>query len=121
MVDADAQLDGEDKDFVSTSKPYSREIYLSSDRGIELKNVSSSMKGKEINGEFIGLWKVNKKGALIVKSTLEKLSSHPNFKKMNCGDLFNEIVKEHKIAVKYIRGSWIDIDNLKDLLKAGEF
>ena len=39
---------------------------------------------------------------------------------MTCTDLFNEIAKEHTIAVKYISGAWLDVDTLVDLQNAGK-
>ena len=65
------------------------------------------------------MWKVNKKGAELVLTTLEKLSKQQGFEQMTTTNLFNEIVKTRPIAVKYIKGSWIDVDSIVDLHKAG--
>ncbi len=117
VVDADCKKSGEDKDFVKASKKYSRKNF----RGTAMfKKMSSDMKKKNINGEFIGLWKVNKHGAAVVKNTLDKLSEEEDFNKMTCTDLFNAIAKDHPIAVKYISGAWLDIDTLVDFQNAGK-
>ena len=117
VVDADFEyLPGMDKDFVITSKPCSRKLY---DETVSFIKMSSTFAQNEICGEFIGLWKVNKKGAEIVRETLDKLSKEPNFSQMTTTDLFNRIVKNHSIAVKFIKGSWIDVDTIVDLHKAG--
>mgnify|MGYP000326075202 CR=1 FL=1 len=117
IVDADYEA-GEDKDFVSVSQPYSRNLYL---RDVQFITMSSSLEPNRIAGEFIGLWKVSQKGSEIVKEALEKLYGERDFKTMTLTHLFNEIVKSHPIAVKYIKGSWLDIDTIVDLQKAGEF
>jgi phosphoenolpyruvate phosphomutase len=117
IVDADYEyIDRQDKDLVITSKPYSKKLY---DETVSFIKMSSDIKREEINGEFIGLWKVNNAGAKIVKYTLDKLSKQQGFEQMTTTNLFNEIVKKHPIAVKYIKGSWIDVDSIVDLLKAG--
>ncbi len=82
--------------------------------------MSSTLKGAEIVGEFIGLWKVNKTGAAQITKALDKLSKSPDFKSMTCTDLFNEVAKENTIAVKYISGAWLDVDTLVDLQNAGK-
>ena len=73
------------------------------------KKMGATLARKDIFGEFIGLWKVNQTGASQVLNALEKLSKSSDFKSMTCTDLFNEIAKEHTIAVKYISGAWLDV------------
>jgi phosphoenolpyruvate phosphomutase len=117
IADADYEyIDGQDKDYIITSKPCSRKFY---DETGNFVRMSSNFTKEEICGEFIGLWKVTKKGAEIVKNALEKLSQKPGFEQMTTTELFNEMVKKHPIAVKYIKGSWIDVDTIVDLHKAG--
>ncbi|HYI79196.1 MAG TPA: phosphoenolpyruvate mutase [Chryseolinea sp.] len=117
VVDADCEEDGLDKDFVSASEKYDRTNYLGTS---VFKRMGTTLARKDIFGEFIGLWKVNQTGATQVVNALEKLSKSDNFKSMTCTDLFNEITKEHTIAVKYISGAWLDVDTLVDLQNAGK-
>ena len=74
--------------------------------------MSSTHQENRINGEFIGLWKVNKKGAAIVKNMLDILSQRPDFKSLTLCDLFNEIAKKHTVSVRFIKGFWLDIDSI---------
>ncbi|WP_045519159.1 phosphoenolpyruvate mutase [Neobacillus niacini] len=117
IVDADVQTISNDKDFVSTNIPYSKKLYSST---VEFIKMSGNMEVNEINGEFIGLWKVTKNGAGIVKRAIAELTERHDFKNLTLADLFNHISTNHPIAVKYIKGSWLDIDTIKDLQKAGE-
>jgi phosphoenolpyruvate phosphomutase len=117
VVDADCEEDGLDKDFVSASEKYDRTNYLGTS---VFKKMGSTLARKDIFGEFIGLWKVNQTGAAQVLNALEKLSKSSDFKSMTCTDLFNEIAKDHTIAVKYISGAWLDVDTLVDLQNAGK-
>jgi len=118
IVDADVEIGGRERDYVSTDIPYSRKLYSGSVRFVKM---SVDLKPEEIHGEFIGLWKVTKTGAVIVKKALAELSERPDFKQLTLADLFNHIVAFHPIAVKYIKGSWLDIDTIRDLRKAGDW
>jgi len=117
VVDADFEEEGVDKDLIAATERYDRKNYLGTS---VFKKMNSDLNKDEVFGEFIGLWKVNQTGAAVVVKTLEKLSKSPDFKSMTCADLFNEIAKEHTIAVKYISGAWLDVDTLVDLQKAGK-
>lgn len=118
IVDADIEENGDYRDYIKADKPYAKTLFLET---ASLEEASHSLDSERIDGEFIGLWKVNRKGAQIVKDTLESLAAKDNFKQLRMSDLFNEIAaQDHRIAVKYIKGSWLDIDNIIDLQKAGE-
>jgi phosphoenolpyruvate phosphomutase len=117
IVDADVETISNDKDFVSTNIPYSKKLYSST---VQFIKMSGDLKAEEIHGEFIGLWKVSKNGSSIVKKALEELSKRADFKQLTMADLFNHISSSHPIAVKYIKGSWLDIDTIRDLQKAGD-
>ncbi|MEQ8925507.1 MAG: phosphoenolpyruvate mutase [Fulvivirga sp.] len=116
IVDADSKKPTGDKDLVRASKKYSKKNFRGTAKfksmGVELD--------KKAHGEFIGLWKVNSAGSTIVKQALDTLSKEKNFKQMTCTDLFNEIAKEHTIAVKYISGAWLDVDTMVDYQEAGK-
>lgn len=115
IVDADSKK-GRDKDLVKTSKKYSKKNFRATAKFKQMGNTTE----KKAHGEFIGLWKVNKHGAKIVRKTLETLSRQVGFREMTCTDLFNHIANEHSIAVKYISGAWLDVDTLVDLQEAGK-
>jgi phosphoenolpyruvate phosphomutase len=115
VVDADYEHTDDKQDFVSTDIKYSKKIYF---EGVKLEDISNSLPKDKITGEFIGLWKVSGKGGDIVRKALETLSKNPDFKNMSMVDLFREIIKESRIAVKFIKGSWLDIDTIVDLERA---
>jgi phosphoenolpyruvate phosphomutase len=118
IVDADWTKNTQDIDYVQTNIPYSKRVFPSQ---IGFIKMSNTMKDKDINGEFIGLWKVSGKGAEYVHASLEKLSRRKDFKEMTTVDLFNDLVKRAKVSVKFIKGSWLDIDTIVDLQKSEKF
>lgn len=117
IVDADFHKNCDYRDFVTASEPYSKKLYA---RPVKLQAMSSTLEEENIHGEFIGLWKVNENGARVVKETLAVLAQRRDFNKLRMSDLFNALVKRHPVAVKYVMGSWLDIDDIVDLQKAGE-
>lgn len=117
IVDADVETITNDRDLVMTNTPYSKKIYSST---VQFVKMSGNLKDKEIHGEFIGLWKVTKNGSNLVKKALADLSERKDFMQLTLADLFHHISLSHKIAVKYIKGSWLDIDTIRDLQKAGD-
>lgn len=118
IVDADYQLEGQNKDFVITSEPYSKKLYSQT---VEFKKMSSTLDKDEINGEFIGVWKVSGKGAQVVKQVMERMYTREDFKQLTVTDLFNQVIEICPIAVKYIKDSWLDVDTIVDLQRAGDF
>jgi len=117
MVDADWERSESFTDYVKADSPYSKTVFQ---ENVSLVKMSHSLYNDEICGEFIGLWKVSGSGSNKVKKALERLAGEPDFKRKRMSDLFNELIKETSVAVKYIKGSWMDVDDAIDLQKAGE-
>ncbi len=117
IVDSDVEQSEGYTDFVRTNTPYDRKQF---NQAVYLEEMSTNLKQTSVNGEFIGLWKVNEKGAEIIKKAIAELSQSIDFEQLRLSDLFNYVVKNNKVGVCFIRGSWLDIDNMIDLHKAGE-
>lgn len=118
IVDADTEIEASYKDYVVTNNPYDKKQF---EQEVSLQRMSSELTTDDINGEFIGLWKINEIGLEKVKLAINKLSKNQDIKKLRLSDLFNHLVTNTDVTVKYIRGSWTDIDNIIELQKAGEF
>ena len=118
VVDADFEENSNYHDYVTTNQPYSKRNFLLDTR---LEKIGSDLQKETINGEFIGIFKTNEKGGVILRDTIEDLAAGTNFKQLRMKDLFSEILKKHPIAVKFIKGSWLDINSIVDLQKAGDF
>jgi phosphoenolpyruvate phosphomutase len=116
MVDADAGRVGSYHDYVKASPRYSRHVFLNP---VRLQEMGRQFTATDFAGEFIGLFKTSGNGAPIVRDYLNRLSQRPDFRKLRMKDLFNEIAKDHPIAVKYVRGGWLDINAIVDLQTRG--
>jgi len=118
IVDADWSTGGAGIDYVHTDTPYSKKTYSTP---VKLVKMSTRMGKLDIHGEFIGLWKVSGKGSMLVQESLERLSLRPEFKQLMLEDLFNDLANYTTISVRYIHGSWLDVDTIVDLQRSGDF
>ena len=117
VVDADSASRNGYTDFVRTDQPWSRSAF---NPRVSLKEMSAKLAPESAQGEFIGLWKVNAKGAVAVSEALKRLSKRDDFKALRMADLFNELAGTTDVSVIYTRGAWIDIDSIVDLTQASE-
>jgi phosphoenolpyruvate phosphomutase len=121
-VDADWQSSrnrGRYADFVSCDRIYQKEYF---EQTVTLKRMGNDLNDKHVHGEWIGLFKVTSQSARVLCRVLDSLSTRSDFKKLRMSDLFNEMIAQgNKINVVYIRGHWLDVDDLQDLSRASAF
>ena len=69
-----------------------------------------------------GLVKLSARGLDELKSLLAVLEQEPGFAELRMADLFNRLIQEGKrVSVQYIRGHWVDVDDIKDVSQASGF
>jgi phosphoenolpyruvate phosphomutase len=117
VVDAEHEGMDEKGNLIVASQPYSKLLY---GKTVDLVSMSNMEEAKKIHGEFIGLWKVSEKGALIIKDVLEELIKEENSNELTLVDLFNHTLSIHPIAVTYIRGSWLDFEAYQEIRNEGD-
>lgn len=109
-------------DFVKTTAPYSNSFLQSAKNTTLIETQFTELNPNSFQGEWIGLLKVNDKGARVIAETLKTMMKADNFMTKKIPDLLNELVKAgQKINVQYIDGHWMDIDHLSDLDKGQIF
>ena len=118
VADAEYSKDKNYHEYITTDMKYSKKIFW---QHVKLEQMTSDCGNPSISGEFIGLFSVNEIGADIFKRTLEKMSKWDCFSKLRMKDVFNEILKDSPVSVKFIRGSWLDINSIMDLQKSESF
>lgn len=121
-VDSEWERSGNQKryaDYISCDFPYSRTLL---DHPVCLKEMSTDIETQKICGEWIGLLYVSSEGMEVTQKILEELLQTGNIAQMRMASLFNILIqKGHKIKVQYIRGHWLDVDDLTDLSTAHTF
>ena len=115
VADADFEVRDPHQDFVRTDKTYAQNLFSDD---AKLCGISNSADGA--TGEFIGLVKVSGRGAELLREVLAELSTQPDFGAMSFHTLFTLLLEKAPISVKFIKGSWMDVDTLVDLQNAKE-
>jgi phosphoenolpyruvate phosphomutase len=105
-------------EYVKTGIPYSKKVFF---ENVGLEKIESDLTTKEINGEFIGIFRVTADGGKILRQKLDEMHDRQNFKKLRMKNLFSEIIKDYPVYVRFIRGNWLDINTIVDLQKTEEF
>lgn len=91
---------------------------------VSLERISSESEweGRKPDGRWIGMLRARGAGRGQVLEALEQLREHPDFPRLGVPDLVNQLVANgHAPQVQYIAGHWMDINNLDDLQRAGDF
>lgn len=117
VVDANLEKPANYKgDFIKASAPYSHSFLNATKNPTLIDTEFSEINPKLYQGEWIGILKVNDKGARVISETIKTMMNEKNFMMKKIPDLLNELTKKgHKINIHYINGHWMDIDHLSDI------
>jgi len=115
------QVQGNINDLAYCSNPDDRAMYQ---QKVSLDQVSSKgdWQDRKPDGRWIGMLRARGEGRAWLIEALDQLRNEGQFE--NCGvpQLINRLVENgHAPQVQYISGHWMDINNLEDLQRAGEF
>jgi phosphoenolpyruvate phosphomutase len=112
---------GNKNDLAYCSAPDDRAMYQ---QKVSLEKVSrdSQWQGRKPDGRWIGMLRASGAGTPHLLEALFQLESENNFENKELPDLINRLVENgHSPQVQYISGHWMDINNLNDLQRAGDF
>ena len=114
-----------------TQHPISQAENVFFNKKLILRNIGKNLKEKESNGEFIGMLKLNSKGAKIFQQYYRKAKSNfkkenfynaKNIKKAYLTDFFQYLINSKiKIKCTLIKNNWMEIDTVQDYKKAKNF
>jgi phosphoenolpyruvate phosphomutase len=112
---------GNKNDLAFCSAPDDRAMYQ---QKVNLQRISSETdwNGRSPDGRWIGMLRAQGEGRTHLLEALGQLQGEPGFKNRTVPDLINRLVENgHAPQVQYITGHWMDINNLEDLQRAGDF
>jgi phosphoenolpyruvate phosphomutase len=115
------QAPGNKNDLAYCSAPDDRAMYQ---QKVSLERISSEAdwQDRSPNGRWIGMLRARGAGRQHLLDALGQLRGEPGFASMSVPDLVNRLVANgHAPQVQYISGHWMDINNLEDLQRAGDF
>ncbi|NEQ63481.1 MAG: phosphoenolpyruvate mutase, partial [Moorea sp. SIO4A1] len=90
---------------------------------VYLQQISDQLPEGEICGIWTGLLKVSQQGQQKLRDTLNTLLQSEQVRQQGrMPTLINRLISHgHRVHVLYIKGHWLDIDQVEDLFKAGSF
>ena len=89
---------------------------------IHLRQLGTAIPQDMIHGVWMGFLKVSPEGVTQLHEILSALLANPRNRKAGMATLFQELLqKNHPIRVLYTVGHWLDINNLDDVIQAGNF
>jgi len=107
------------RDLVACDRPFQWNQF---DQKAYLQKMSTDLPKDQVHGEWIGLLKMSPSGVSQLKAIFKEISGAESFRKMRMADLFKLLVeKGKKIEVVYIRGHWLDVDTMHDVVAASNF
>jgi phosphoenolpyruvate phosphomutase len=112
---------GNKNDLAFCSAPDDRAMYQ---QKVSLEQISNDRdwEGRRPDGRWIGMLRASGQGRVQVLEALGQLRAADGFEGMAVPDLINRLVDNgHTPQVQYISGHWMDINNLDDLQRAGDF
>jgi phosphoenolpyruvate phosphomutase len=115
------QAPGNKNDLAYCSAADDRAMYQ---QKVSLERISSDSdwNGRRPDGRWIGMLRARGAGREHLLEALEQLRAEPGFEALAVPDLINRLIENgHSPQVQYISGHWMDINNLEDLQRAGDF
>jgi len=112
---------GNKNDLAFCSAPDDRAMYQ---QKVSLERISSDRDwgGRKPDGRWIGMLRASGEGRAYVLEALGQLRAEEGFEDLAVPDLINRLIDNgHVPQVQYISGHWMDINNLDDLQRAGDF
>ncbi len=115
------QVQGNTNDLAYCSATDDRAMYQQK-VSLEQINSASDWRGGQPDGRWIGMLRVSGEGRSWMLAALRSLQSESDFEQMGLPDLVNRLIAQgHAPQVQYISGHWMDINDLEDLQRAGDF
>ncbi len=108
-------------DLAYCSAPDDRALY---GRRVRLERVESerSWSGRTPDGRWIGIARFQGQAMAALRETLAELERRADFAQLGMPDLLNALIERGvRVAVLYIHGHWLDVNNLEDLERAQVF
>lgn len=107
-------------DLAWCSAPDNRSIYR---QEVVLRRLGGEgVDGRPPDGCWVGMMRIRGEGKTRVANAMDRLRKRPDFDRLGIPDLINHLIDTgHAPEVQYITGHWMDINDVHDLSRAGDF
>ena len=107
------------RDLVTCDRPFRWSEF---DQRSWLVKMSTGIPDEEAHGEWIGLLKMTGAGVSQLRELGESVADPERLRSMRMADVFDLLIANGKaVEVVYIRGHWLDVDDLHDVVAASNF
>ena len=110
---------GRVRDLAAASRRFSKS-YLE-DAPVLLRAIGSDLPEGEVAGEFIGMIRVNQRGAALIRAEIAALREEEALAQADLPELLTRLAARHPVVVHYVTGHWLDVDDLAGLAEARNF
>ena len=127
--DSDFCIAVEPRDQIDTTENGYRDLVTSDrafhwsdiDEHTQLVQMSTAIPEERIHGEWIGLLKMTGEGVVKLRELGESVSDS-QLRTMRMADVFDLLIANGEgVEVVYVRGHWLDVDDLHDVVAASNF
>jgi phosphoenolpyruvate phosphomutase len=107
------------RDLVMSDRPFDWSEF---DRPTRLVRMSAAIAPGEAHGEWMGLLKLSATGVTQLRDLCASIPDAERLRTMRMSDVFDLLLADGKsVEVVYVRGHWLDVDDMHDILAASNF
>jgi phosphoenolpyruvate phosphomutase len=107
------------RDLVTADGPFHWNEF---DQRRHLVTMSTTIPDSEVHGEWIGLLKMTAGGVAQLRELAASVTDPDRLRRMRMAELFNLLVEQGTtVEVVYVRGHWVDVDDMHDVIAASNF
>lgn len=109
------------RDAAFCSQPDDRSLFRQDVELLRVEAKNEQLSGRP-SGRWIGMIRVAGEGRQWLLDALRELQRHEHFSRLGMPDLLNHLAASgYPIKVLYINGHWLDVNDMEDLTRAGDF
>ncbi len=107
-------------DYAWCDRPDDRSMFM---QDVRLQRVSEESAEQDPPcGRWTGMMRVRSQGKLWLEQALDELEARPGYDRLTLPDLLNHLATNGRpVTVHYINGHWLDVNNVNDIDRAGDF
>ena len=107
------------RDWVRCDRPFEWSEF---DQRSHLVRMDNEIPASEAHGEWMGLLKMSAQGAAQLRELAGTIRDGDRLRSMRMADVFDLLIANGKdVEVVYVRGHWLDVDDLHDVVAASNF
>lgn len=111
--------EGRYRDLVTCDRPFHWSEF---NQRTSLVRMSTATPADEVHGEWIGLMKMTGDGVAQLLELAAGVTDPDRLRSMRMADVFDLLITNgRQVEVVYIRGHWLDVDDLHDVVAAANF